>query len=513
MPAINKSFPIIYLILLSIAGAAAIIAATPYGIGIYPDSAMYLLTARNLLQGHGWTIDGIAVTIFPPLYPALLALSGFFHSDPVDGSRWIQSVLWAWNIFWTGIITFKLTGKSLAASLFAAIAMLGAVDMIAYHSIALSDGLFLFFTLPALFALCTYLREGRNLYLFISALLFALGSLTRYVGFAWVVGGTLGILLFDRLERKLKDSLLFVGISCLPGIIWAIRNISYETMMGRGFDIHPFWGKAEAASLLHTINAWFFQWSVSDSFWMWFFPLALAALIIFWRKKQKEEELPEISSALNLFFVFVVSYILTLILSAAFIQADLFRDSTRLMMPLHAIGIIIISIAGHARLKKFTPTISRIVTGRVLFYGFIFFIAVTGAHYVLHLSADGQGYASSRYHESVLMKKIAAVPHDITIYSNLDLPVALYTGKMLMSIPEKIDNTTQRANKQYDTLMKSMACDIRDSSALLVYFSRRSDALVYPTLEEIQAYVPLHCIDDEADGGMYEAIPDTSKEE
>jgi len=81
-----------------------------------------------------------------------------------------------------------------------------------------------------------------------------------------------------------------------------------------------------------------------------------------------------------------------------------------------------------------------------------------------------------------------------------------------MSIPEKINNTTQRFNERYDSLMQCMASDIKDSSAMLAYFNWRSDWLVYPRLDEIQKFVSLQCTDSAEDGALYQASPDTMKD-
>jgi len=48
------------------------------GIGLYHDDAVYLVTAKALALGHGYTIDSLPVPIpqtkYPPVFPAILAL-------------------------------------------------------------------------------------------------------------------------------------------------------------------------------------------------------------------------------------------------------------------------------------------------------------------------------------------------------------------------------------------------------------------------------------------------------
>jgi hypothetical protein len=74
--------------LLVLAGACAsllMLWITTYGLGISPDSMVYMETAKSILAGHGFFTGGLDVvntrrgtpmTHFPPAYPLLLAGAG-----------------------------------------------------------------------------------------------------------------------------------------------------------------------------------------------------------------------------------------------------------------------------------------------------------------------------------------------------------------------------------------------------------------------------------------------------
>jgi hypothetical protein len=130
--------------------------------------------------------------------------------------------------------------------------------------------------------------------------------------------------------------------------------------------------------------------------------------------------------------------------------------------------------------------------------------------YVEELSIDGQGYASKVYRDSRLIERTRSIQSDVTVYTNVRLPIVLYTGRMVHLTPLKVNNSTQRENEKYHAEMKSMAADMRDSSAILVYFNRGAGWFVQPTLDEIRRYVPLRRIAKESDGGVYEALRDTA---
>src|SRR5512140_642868 len=114
----------------AILAAAVLFIATPHGIGITSDSIVYITVARSIVSGHGWTFFGAPVTLWPSLYPSLLSVAGLIGFDVIEGARWLQIVIWGWNIFWIGFIAFRFSRGSIAASLAACCLTLGAVDLL-----------------------------------------------------------------------------------------------------------------------------------------------------------------------------------------------------------------------------------------------------------------------------------------------------------------------------------------------------------------------------------------------
>ena len=55
-------------------------------IGLYHDDAVYLVTAKAIAAGHGYTIESlphpIPQTKYPPLFPAVLALFALVSHSP-----------------------------------------------------------------------------------------------------------------------------------------------------------------------------------------------------------------------------------------------------------------------------------------------------------------------------------------------------------------------------------------------------------------------------------------------
>ena len=75
---LSKSNTLPAVLALAMFGVWAILLATRPGIGVTPDSTVYIDAARNLAAGHGLTAfaaDGQSrpLTHYPPLYPSMLA--------------------------------------------------------------------------------------------------------------------------------------------------------------------------------------------------------------------------------------------------------------------------------------------------------------------------------------------------------------------------------------------------------------------------------------------------------
>ena len=79
------------------------VSTTNYGIGISPDSISYISAAKSLLSGNGFvTYDGAPFTLFPPLFPGILALLGLAGIDILIGLRFLNSIIFGLIIFFSG---------------------------------------------------------------------------------------------------------------------------------------------------------------------------------------------------------------------------------------------------------------------------------------------------------------------------------------------------------------------------------------------------------------------------
>ncbi len=193
-------------------GFLGILLCTPLGIGIYSDSLVYVGAARNLLLGQGliyFDNNGqmAPVTHYAPLYPLVIAGVGLTGIDPLEGARWVNALLFAFNIILAGSIVFAST-LSFTASVSASLLVLSAFPMVQIHSTALTEPLCLFLGFWGLHLLTLYLNESKQSLLYLSALSIGLSCLTRYAGMVFVLTGAGALLGLGciQLEKQIGPS-------------------------------------------------------------------------------------------------------------------------------------------------------------------------------------------------------------------------------------------------------------------------------------------------------------------
>ena len=155
-------FSLVFLIILALIGIVLIIAvSSSWGIGLTPDSAAYIAAARNFINGNGLSIlyndDGTPlnlwapsafneaehVMLWPPLYPIVLSIFGFFTTNMFEIARYLSAVLFGLNILIIGLIIKRIT-RSIWLSLFGAAIMITSDVVMGIHSMAWSEPLFIF---------------------------------------------------------------------------------------------------------------------------------------------------------------------------------------------------------------------------------------------------------------------------------------------------------------------------------------------------------------------------------
>ena len=221
--------------------AAALVLAreVSYGPGLLWDSINYVSVARSLLAGEGFTeFLGRPYTIWPPLYPLLLAAPGLLGPDPLDAAGPLNAAAHGLAVFAVARhLPRRLAARPLAlwGGLAAALAM-PLADMAA---LAMPETPFILLATLALLRLDAHLADGRRASLGQAAALAGLATLVRYPGVA-LLGP---LLLLPALrpgvaprERALRLA-ASAAIAAAPAALWALRRYLLTGEVGRAWPV------------------------------------------------------------------------------------------------------------------------------------------------------------------------------------------------------------------------------------------------------------------------------------
>ena len=178
-----------------------------------------LQAALNLLAGEGWRdFTGEPLTLWPPLFPLLLAAFGWVGIEPLEAGRWINATAFGLTILAAGgwlrsNLRSRLLALATTATLVPSLPLSHGLPLIrAPFFIGETEPLFVLFTLLALMQLAAFLNRKTTASLWWAAVCTALAALTRYPGVVLI--GTGVLLLLPR--ARLRQTLVFGAVSSLP---------------------------------------------------------------------------------------------------------------------------------------------------------------------------------------------------------------------------------------------------------------------------------------------------------
>ena len=208
--------------------AAALVLAreATYGVALSNDSLSYLILARNLLEGEGYTnFRGLPHTIHPPLYPSLLAVAGLGILPPQAIAGPLNAALFGLTVFVLGrYLRQRIQSRFLVIWACAAAAI--SLPLTDLASWALSGPAFILLATLALTRTDAFLRDGRTSSLIWAAAFSALAWQTRHIGVAAPAAVGLALLLQTNapLTQRAKHIAVLTLIAALPMALWALRS-------------------------------------------------------------------------------------------------------------------------------------------------------------------------------------------------------------------------------------------------------------------------------------------------
>ena len=312
------------LIFLGLVGVAIIIYTTDWGIGLFGrDSFNYISAARNLAQGYGYVFVNennilLPITHYPPLLAIILAGFEFLHIDALVAVRFFNALLFGISAILTGILIYRTT-KSKGFSLLGMVLFLSAAIFIELHSWAMSEPLFMFFTLLGFLLFDKYINRNNLALLIGLSIVLGLCFLARYVGIANILSITLSLLVLGKanLRKRLFDAAIIAILGITPVLLWTYRNFMLtQTLNNRNIGFHPPALK-NFVSAFHTFFTWYLPAEIVIGYEKIYFyfvmvlilGIAVAVLIAVYKKHIRVIDwIDSIKDVHPLYFVYV-SYI------------------------------------------------------------------------------------------------------------------------------------------------------------------------------------------------------------
>lgn len=497
----------------AVLGGGVLLQSSPWGLGLSPDSVVYIGAARSLLAGHGFSLPGESslfspITHYPPLYSSLLAVIGTLAADPLDGAIWLNVAAFSTNIYVAGFLLFALLGSwqlALLGSLFT----LTAFPLVQAHTMVWSEALFIVLELLSILLLLHYLEKPRTLNLLLASAVAGLSLLCRYAGFALVASGTVGILFLGAREQrdKLTDAGVFAGVAVLPMALWAARNWQLGgSIFNRTVSFRPI-GLEKIFDIPAVPAGWFSFWLLTYDAWviLWLALMITGFVLPFsYLRKANCMDLRQTDTLLVFMLIVVVGYLVMLSLSLTFLDAQIPVDS-RTLSPIYIPAmILLIALSARFVLARGSLFHARLLVSAGL--ALLLAAQLQSSGNWLHFNhQNGIGYAGRLWRESQMLNRLKRMPPSTVLFSNA--PDVMYTllNQPSIMIPRKTHTHTNLPNRQYLAQTAELRRRLKEDSALLVYFYRVDWRWYLPAAEELERTLSLHVLARENDGVIYQA--------
>ena len=482
------------------------VVVTRNGAYLSPDGLAYVGTARNLVDGQGYTSPPGSPPVgnFPPLFPLVLAGVGAFGPDPLTVARYANPVVFGLLVLVVGLVARRLTG-SLGLAFAAQLLVLAGADFLAYATSALSEPLFLLLAVLSLVALGGCLRAGRRQGLLLAAaLLAAAACLTRYVAVAVIAAGAAGlVLLAEERRRSWRRAVAFGAVSVAPLFGWLAwvqsregRAVNREAVVHVPGGDYVVDGVRSASSWVTTdILSWPLRGVVAVA--------AVAGMALALRRAEARHPATHRRAA-ALGGLAVLAYLGALVVDRLLFDVT-GRLDARFLLAVH-LGAVVLGVwalrrVDLSRQHLLRLGLSAVVGLQVAHGGFWVYDAIDDP------AARPGGFSAPAWLASEVIDQVRALPAEAPVYTNQPDAVWFHTGRPARLLPEERALLTGERNGQYQAELVAMA-DALSRGGLLVYFTATPARTVFlPSPAELERALSLRRTVSDPVGVAYALAP------
>jgi hypothetical protein len=478
----------------AVVGAVVLLAVARRGVYVSPDGVDYLGTARNLVHGRGLRPPpgSPPPANFPPLFPLVLAAGALLGPDPLDVAAVVNPLLFGATILVVTLALRRLTGSTALATA-GGVVTLVAADLLAYHTAALSEPLFVFSAVLALVVLARAIETRRLELLLGAAGLAGAAALTRYVGVAVVAAGAAGLIWAGRGRRGhgVVDAGSYLVVGLLPLAGWLLAVPALGTGGGhRHPALHPF-GWRYLLGGLRAASRWVLPGAVAPGPRLAALAVvasALAAAAVTTRDRHRTRPLPVLVG------LFAGFYLVALLVDRLLFDVT-GRLDNRFLVPLH-VAAVVLAVDVVARL----PASGR----RVAAGAAAVLVLPQLAAAISWLDRAPGGYAGPLWRRSAVMADVASLPHGVPVFTNAPDAVYFLTGRTARRIPEEAEFLSGRRRAAFGQELAAMAGELRAADGRLAWFRAAPARRVFlPSEGELAHRLGLRPLRRDAVGTLY----------
>lgn len=482
----DRSYYAALVALVTSAGLAAVF-ATSSGIGLTPDSIIYLDGARHVAAGDGFIAIApngapAPVTHFPPLYSFLVAALLTLGLPVEAAARCVAVAAFAALVGSIGWVALRTARSRIAALISAGLLAFGG------PALALSERAWT--DVPALVMLVWtlyFLRlatDGNRKALLAGAAFAGAGVLLRYAGVVAIGVGGAVLLVRPRWpwRRRLGGALTWTVVSAVPLALWLARNrLAGGSATNRTLAWHPL-GAAQVLEGMRTVAFWLVPDPSPHLLMAVVCALVAAWLIVGAHRRWQSCDRGHVA----IWGAFAAAYLLFLAVSISLVDAATPTDA-RLLSPLLPglyllVGVAAAGWAASAQ-RRALPGLALALGACVALFGLR---AAAGAREALATHRDARGYAARAW--SAETARIRSRPWPRKVYTNDFYGGYRLLGRPVEELPAKIDGTSGLPNPQLARQLDSLQASLRAGAWLLVL--PESHGWPVP-LRDVERLVPL----------------------
>lgn len=494
-------------LLLALACVTAVLwSSATHGLGVAPDSVVYLQAAESLLAGQGLTYRGLPLTHFPPAFPTLLAAAArLLGATPFAAARYVQALLLGISVLLLAWLAGEASGSRLPVVLPATLLFALSAWNLHPHLRVLSESLFLLFTLACFGLLALYLRTAAWRWLVVAALAAGLSILTRYIGAALIPPLLWAVWRYGSRQRRVSSTLVVLLCSGGPVAVWMARNLLLgQKATNRVLVYHPIaaerWREFARAVVEMALPELEFGTALTNLLAVGMIALMTLVIGLWKRKESRTPETAQPGARLSrLLLVFVVSYLAMLALSLSFFDASTNITGRMVIVPFVALTVVVLSSA------------HELVVGRsrALWWGVLLCLlpfALRNAEVSWRMARinreSGDDYTSVSWANSPLISAVETLAPGLTLYTNASDAIEFLTGRQAVFLPRSFDPTSLVVNPTYERELETVCGECQEGRAVVVYFYQIKGRWQYGTREELLALCPLDYLGQWSDGAI-----------